>query len=267
MTEPFYRGEQATLWVGDALALLATLPDASVDGLITDPPYSSGGFTRGDRTASTRTKYVQSDAQHELADFTGDNRDQRAYGYWCALWLSECVRVLKIGAPALLFTDWRQLPTTTDAFQAGGLVWRGIVPWAKPSARPSSGRFTNQAEYVVWGSAGAMAIDHTRPVLDGWYIAKQPKAREHITQKPVDLMRALVQIVPQGGTVLDPFAGAGTTGVAAVLEGRNFIGVELSTHYAEIAGRRLREASGQPAPGREQLETLALNFGREAASA
>lgn len=68
---------------GDALAVLATLDDWTVDALVTDPPYSSGGMMRGDRTGSTRAKYVQSDSGNQnLEDFSGDNRDQRAYAYW-----------------------------------------------------------------------------------------------------------------------------------------------------------------------------------------
>ena len=117
------------LRLGEALAMLQTLPDASVDALITDPPYSSGGAFRGDRMGSTTTKYVDNRDTLHRADFAGDNRDQRAYGYWCGLWLSECLRIVRPGGIACLFTDWRQLPTTTDALQAGGWVWRGIAAW------------------------------------------------------------------------------------------------------------------------------------------
>ncbi|MDH6216660.1 DNA modification methylase [Streptomyces pseudovenezuelae] len=67
----------------------------------------------------------------------------------------------------------------------------------------------------------------------------------HITQKPVEVMQELVKICPPGGTVLDPFTGSGTTGVAALREGRQFIGVELSKHYADIAEERLQNALTQ----------------------
>ena len=190
------------------------------------------------------SKYVQTGSgSKDLGDFAGDNRDQRAYEYWVALWLSECLRVVKPMGVALLFTDWRQLPSTTDALQAGGWVWRGVVPWYKPSARPQSGRFSSQCEYVVWGSRGGMTTDLTAPCLPGFYQASPPRDREHITQKPLDVMRKLVRIAPKGGTVLDPFAGAGTTGVAAVLEGRSFIGVELTEHYHQVAETRIRTAA------------------------
>ncbi|AHY26975.1 DNA methylase [Mycobacterium phage Nairb] len=238
--------DSATVHCGDALAVLAELPDASVDAVITDPPYSSGGQMRSDRAVSTRTKYVRSDAQHQTSDFTGDNRDQRSYQYWCALWLSECLRVTRPGGMLCQFTDWRQLPATTDAVQAGGWVWRGIFPWIKPNARPMPGRFTAHAEYIVWATNGArpVAFDKSMSTHRGYYLESppSPRTREHITQKPLDLMRELVQIVPPGGTVLDPFAGSGTTGVAAVTEGRKFIGIERLPEFADIAKRRIDSA-------------------------
>jgi site-specific DNA-methyltransferase (adenine-specific) len=251
---PYYEDDRAQLWHADALAVLRELPDGSVDAVVTDPPYSSGGMVRGDRAMDVHVKYVQSDSVsgQQLGTFGGDNRDQRGYGYWCALWLGECLRVVKPGGVACLFTDWRQLPITSDTLQAGGFVWRGIVPWYKPAARPQAGRFTAQCEYVVWGSAGGMPLDLAAAVLPGFFQAMPPRDREHITQKPVDVMRQLVRIAPAGGTVLDPFMGAGTTGVAAILEGRKFVGAELAEHYVQIAQRRIRIAAGYAVPRGEQ---------------
>lgn len=261
MTEPYYQDDAVTLYRGDALAVLASLPDASVDALITDPPYSSGGMVRGDRIQDVHTKYVNTDSKsgNALADFTGDSRDSRAYGYWVSLWTAEAMRVVKPGGIAALFTDWRQLPTTSDALQSGGWVWRGIVPWHKPAGRPVQGRWANSCEYVVWGSNGPrdlMALGGR--ALPGFYQANSPREREHITQKPVSIMRDLTQIVPEGGVILDPFMGSGTTGVAAVLERRRFIGSEMSKHHAETAERRIREARGQAIPRGDQD---ALDFG------
>jgi site-specific DNA-methyltransferase (adenine-specific) len=239
--EPYYFDDRATLYGGDALAVLAELPDASVDAVITDPPYSSGGMVRSDRMAGTRAKYTSTgSSRQDLAEFSGDNRDQRAYGYWCALWLAECLRATRPGGACVLFTDWRQLPATTDALQSGGWVWRGIVPWAKPDARPQKGRFSAACEYAVWGSNGPMPPEGD--CLPGWHVALAPRDREHAVQKPLQVMRELVRISPRGGRVLDPFMGAGTTGVATVLEGRDFIGAELTQHYRQVARERIEAA-------------------------
>lgn len=238
------------LHLGDSLKVLQELPSGYFDALITDPPYSSGGFTRGDRTGSTLAKYVSSDSgnQNRLDDFTGDNRDQRGFAFWSALWLSEAMRTLKPGGIAAVFTDWRQLPITTDYFQAGGFVWRGVVPWVKPAVRPTSGRFNAQCEYLVWGSAGPLPIDYDRPPLPGFYNYPSPRDRDHITQKPVDLMMDILKIVPAGGRILDPFMGSGTTGVAAVSMGYEFTGIELSPTHFETSKRRIEQAVGDYVP-------------------
>lgn len=237
-----------SLHQGDALGVLAQLPDDCVDSVITDPPYNSGGRTAKERTSrSAKQKYTSADAGHELPDFTGENMDQRSYGFWLTQVMTEAHRLTKTGGTALLFTDWRQLPITTDAIQAAGWLWRGVLAWHKPQARPQKGRFTQNCEFIVWGSRGPIDASRNPVYLPGLYSASQPsgKSRQHITQKPVSVMRELVQISPPGGTVLDFTCGSGSTGVAALLEGRDFIGVEKTKHYAKVANERLLQAMQQ----------------------
>ncbi|MCC4602956.1 DNA-methyltransferase [Xanthomonas campestris] len=223
---------------GDALTILPTLEANSFDALITDPPYASGGLTAAARARPPSTKYCR-DGGH--ADFVGDERDQRSHLKWMHLWLSECARVLKDGAPVLLFTDWRQLPLTTDALQIAGFTWRGIAVWDKTEGvRPQLGRFRNQAEYIVWGSKGNMPLDRRAPVLPGVIRESVRKAdKHHLTGKPTELMRQLVRICESGGRVLDPFAGSGTTLVAAQLEGFEAVGIEMTDQYAAVTRDRL----------------------------
>lgn len=239
---------------GEALDVLKDIPDGIADALICDPPYSSGGFTRGDRVSNTAIdKYRRGGTHADRPDFAGDNRDQRSYLYWCALWLSECLRICKPGSPICVFTDWRQLPITTDAVQAGGWVWRGIVPWDKSApgqdgpgggTRPVMGRFAAQAEYVVWGSAGAMEERKEVGCLAG--VVREPVLqadKHHVTGKPTAVMQQLAKICVPGGVILDPFAGSGSTGVGALLEGRRFIGIEMGEDYQQIAHDRLEAAA------------------------
>lgn len=231
---------------GDALALLAALPDASVDAIITDPPYSSGGAFRGDRMRNTDSKYTSTESQGRRPDFAGDNRDQRAWSYWCALWMSECLRVAKPNDARLVaFTDWRQLPSMTDAVQCGGWLWRGIVPWDKTeAARPTPGGFKNQCEYAVWASNGPLPMpEEGNGGLQGCfrYVVKQDD-KFHQTGKPTLLMRDIVKVAPRDGVILDPFAGSGTTGVGALLEGRRVILCERVPEIAEDARRRCEAA-------------------------
>lgn len=122
-------------------AAMAQLPDACIDAVIQDPPYSSGGQFRGDRAQAPSLKYVQggdaagNGAGREFPEFEGDTRDQRGWLAWMSMVLSECYRVMKPSGYILQFTDWRMLPTATDALQAGGFVWRG-VPRDRERAHP-----------------------------------------------------------------------------------------------------------------------------------
>lgn len=234
---------------GDALSVLRDLPSGAFDAVITDPPYSSGGFTRSDRQMDVATKYQQTGTEREYAGFSGDNRDQRSWAYWCTLWLSECQRLVKPGGYCLLFTDWRQLPTATDMIQAGGWQWRGLVSWDKGlgSRAPHKGYFRHQCEYVVWGTNGPLEVPPVDDPRDGpwpgsFTIPVKQDDKHHLTGKPTRLMRELVKVVPEGGLVLDPFGGSGTTAVAAAIEGRRCLLIEKEPAYAAIARRRVAEA-------------------------
>jgi site-specific DNA-methyltransferase (adenine-specific) len=240
--QPYFERDGITLHHGDCLDVLRRLENDSVDCILTDPPYSSGGQFRGDRTNSTSAKYQRDGEMGVHPSFSGDNRDQRSYGYWCALWLGECLRVARDGSPIGLFTDWRQLPTTTDALQAGGWVWRGIVVWDKTEgARPQAGRFRSQAEFLVWGSKGEMPPRIEIGALPGvfrYVVRKDDK--HHQAGKPTPLLLDLVKICPIGGTILDPFAGSGTTGVAASKTGRSCILIEQDPQHLDVIERRIR---------------------------
>lgn len=222
------------------MSLIRTMPDESVDAIVTDPPYSSGGLHTGQRQRPPGVKYQNSDARRRHAEFHGDNRDQRSFTLWASLWIAECYRVAKAGASCMVFTDWRQLPAMTDAMQIGGWTWRGIVVWDKPSARPILGEFRRQCEYVVFGVKGRLMPAHRR-CLPGVYrhsiIAHQK--RRHMTEKPMPLIHDLLEVTPPGCTVLDPFMGSATTGAACLKTNRNFIGIELSPEYFQSACERL----------------------------
>lgn len=223
-----------TLFRGDSLTILPSIADDSVDCILTDPPYSSGGLFRGDRAKDTNTKYVNTGTIMRRPDFTGDNKDQRSFRWWSAFWMAECFRIAKDGAPILVFTDWRQLPETSDALQMAGFIWRGAVVWDKTEgARPQRGRFRNQTEFILWGSKGEFPIRDNAECLPGVFrhVVKPSEKERHIAAKPVDLLKHLLRILPDPSldmTVLDPFMGSGSTGAAALSRGMSFMGIEQS---------------------------------------
>ena len=96
----------------------------------------------------------------------------------------------------------------------------------------------------MWGSNGHMPAGRDAPVMPGVFRQSMPAfaKRVHQTEKPLEVMREIVKIVEPGGIILDPFAGAGTTVLAAKMEGYPAIGIELSKHYALAARQRLETA-------------------------
>jgi site-specific DNA-methyltransferase (adenine-specific) len=230
---------------GDCLTVIDTIPDNCIDAIITDPPYSSGGWTRDDKNRSVEAKYQASGTQRKYPTFSGDAHDQRSHLIWSVLWIKACLRVLKTGGYFMVFSDWRQLPLMSDAVQMSGVAWRGVIAWDKGRAAraPRKSFFRHQCEYILWGSKGALPLlQHDGP-FDGCIKAPVLLADKfHLTGKPTPLMRELARPVPPGGLILDPFAGSGTTGVAAIQSGRRFIGIEQEAAYVQIARERLERA-------------------------
>jgi site-specific DNA-methyltransferase (adenine-specific) len=152
-----------------------------------------------------------------------------------------CFLRTKEGGIVLAFTDWRQLPTMTDAMQEAGYIYRGICVWDKTEAtRPILGRFRSQAEYIVFGSVGAMPlIGKTAPGV--FRCSTSTSGNDHQTAKPVPVMEWLLSIVPADSLVLDPFVGGGATIVACKRTGRPFIGFEMSPYWADYSRRRIGE--------------------------
>lgn len=241
---PYYDRDGVTIYHGEALDVLRYLPDHSIDAVITDPPYSSGGQFRGDRaTRTTTAKYGTKGRIDALPDFEGDTRDQRGYLLWSSIWMAEVWRLLKPTGLVFVFTDWRQLPTTSDALQVAGIVWRGIVTWYKgPASRPVPNQFRQDTEFVVWGSRGPIERDYENGAYPAGVVeAPPPTNRVHMTQKPTGVIHHLLKLVPEEATVLDPFMGTGTTLHAVRDSGRESIGVELSEEWCNYAVDRLAQ--------------------------
>lgn len=249
--QPYYEADGIIIYHGEACAVLDTFPAASCDVLLTDPPYSSGGMFRSDRVNAPETKYrgwsQNGDGSRrkptaEYGTFGGDNRDQWAWLRWVAGWSMETLRVIRPGGHGFMFTDWRQLPAATDAAQFGGWTWRGIVVWDKGIGRPIRGRFRNHLEYIVWSTNGHSEQTDDYPSTLISVPTVGPDDREHVTQKPVQLLTALLSVVPGDRlTVLDPFMGSGSTLRAAKDLGHRCIGIEVDERYCEIAANRLAQ--------------------------
>ena len=219
------------LYHGDCLEFMRTLPAGSVDAVVTDPQYGisdvwTGGF-------SARHGWARAGKQKEKRN-AWDTEPPSPETF------SEIMRIAK--RICIWGGNYFDLPQSR-----GWLVWN----------KPERGFTLSEAE-LAWTS-----LDMPIRVFD--YRRSDPD-REHPTQKPLALMRWCLDILrtPPGATVLDPFMGSGTTGVACVQTGRNFIGCEIDAGYFEIAQRRIALAQKQPmlpginepAPQPEQLSLV-----------
>ncbi len=225
---------------GDSLAIMRQLPGGFYNAIMTDPPYASGGLTTAERKASPVRKYISRN-KHPSFDF--DTRDQRSHFMWSVLWMAEALRLTREGGWLMVCSDWRQLPTTSDALQVAGWTWRSVVTWDKTEAcRPHQGMFRNQAEFVLVATRGSIGKEQDRPRVFPAGVFRhylKPADKHHLTGKPVPLMAHLMTVLSPASVILDPFTGSGTTIVAARQQGHTAHGIELSPEYARIARDRV----------------------------
>lgn len=219
-----------TLHLGDCLEVMKSIPDKSVDAVITDPPYSSGGYQESGKTSGSigtrSTKTIMS-----------DNLSTRGY-------LRLMTRVLRAtdADEFYVFTDWKMWISTFDAFEDSGIRVRNMLVWDKLQMGMGM-PWRNQHELIAFGkrTSGSIRSGKCGNVIR----CKRSGNLNHPTEKPVELIKELLSNCP-AQTILDPFMGSGTTGVACVQTGRNFIGIEIDPTYYAIAERRIAEAQAQP---------------------
>ena len=138
----------------------------------------------------------------------------------------------------------KRLPMRRRAYQQFSTSGRHPYLDKTGAARPTLGRFKQQAEFIVWGSKGPMPRDRRcntdNNIIPGVLKHRvDPSDKHHTTGKPTALMLDVVRICEPGAVILDPFAGSGTTGVAAVELGYRFLGCEIQPEYASIARERM----------------------------
>ena len=245
-----------SLLQGDCRQILQTLQEESVNLVFADPPYhlSNGGFS----VASGKQVSVNKGAWDVSQGLEAD------YNFHLE-WLSAVQRVMHKDATIFVSGTFHSIFRTGFALESLGFRILNHITWYKPNAAPNlSGRsFAASNESIIWASKspkskhvfnyedlknGDFPKDQLKnpgkQMRDVWSISTTPQSEKahgkHPTQKPLALLERIVSAASNPGqTVLDPFLGSGTTGVAATLLGRNFIGVELDAGYLELANRRI----------------------------
>ena len=229
-----YRDELITMYHADALDRLQDVLEP-VAAFVTDPPYSSGSRTEAGRTSSGAMVTARRFAEPiELDQMTTP-------GF---VWMMRAIatiarRLLEPGGSFCSFIDWRQWWNLLGAIETAGLRVNGMVVWDKGSPGTGHG-FRSQHELMIHASNGVpfVADRSTGNVLG---FPRVPRGSQlHAAQKPVELLEAILRVVvPRGGLVVDPFAGSGTTLVAAKSLGLRAIGFEIDRENFEIAADRL----------------------------
>lgn len=230
---------------GRAELALRHEPDNSFDAIVTDPPYAAGANSLLGRLQASSSKYQNSNTKNRLPDIAGDSMLPESWKFMMQSVVAECYRVAKPGADVLSFCDWRSLSSFLDVYGAAGFQLKSVLPWNKGrGCRPHKNGFRSQSELIIWARKGGKLDRPGDPVyLDGVFTFPTRSVRkQHLTEKPLELMAALLRVVPAGGRVLDPFHGSGTTGVAALPAGLTYLGIEQTTHYHATAVERLQAA-------------------------
>lgn len=199
---------------GDCVQLMRRMDAASVDFILTDPPYICRYRDRIGRTVAN------------------DNNAR-----WLEPAFAEMFRLLKPDSFAVSFYGWNQVDRFVTAWRQAGFRIVGHLVFPKPYA--SSARFLQHRHEQAYLLAKGEPRAPAEPLSDirGWSYTGN---RLHPTQKPLEALRPLVRAFsPESGLVLDPFCGSGSSLVAAVDEGRDFLGIELDYRHFRTACRRV----------------------------
>ena len=227
----------------DAISFLQTFEDGSVDTIITDPPYCSYGVGSSANKYSANTSKRSRDFECGN-DILFDNKDFFSNFMFFKFWAAECLRVLKDESRLFVFCDRYGLAQTICMGQMVGFTYLGFVTWCKTNARPQPTRFRKACEYAVEFCKGTPHVKTRIYPNDWWQGAPvQRDKRVHQTQKPVELIKYLLDFAPENGLVVDPFCGSGSTGVAALESGMRFAGCDLNKESSSALYQAYRNYS------------------------
>lgn len=249
------------LYNDDCLNVLDLLPEESVDLVITDCPYHivSGGCSNeqskfepggmlNHRKDSNGNTYVGGTESGNLGG-AFDELDPHEYVKKGKLfkhndiefseWLPKAYRVLKPGTHCYVMINARNLKELQQAAEDAGFEFQQLIVWDKGNATLNKW-YMNAYELILMLKKGPARKINDLGTKNILYVPNVIKCKRHPTEKPVGLMKILVKnSSEEGDTVLDPFMGVGSTGVACAELNRDFIGIEIDERYYNIAKERM----------------------------
>jgi DNA modification methylase len=200
---------------GDCINVMQQMPDGCIDFVLTDPPYLVNYRDRSGRT-------IQNDVDES----------------WLKPSMVEAYRVLKQDRLAVMFYGWTKVDTFFEAWRSAGFQPVGHIVFRKSYASRSRFlRYQHEQAFLLAKGKPPLPKQPLGDVMDMPYSGN----RLHPTQKPIPALVSLIRSFSlHGETVLDPFAGSGSTCAAALLTGRRYIGVEMDDAYFQLASERLQ---------------------------
>lgn len=221
---------------GDCLELIKNIPDNSIDLIITDPPYEkkdSGRYQGGGAFGTNNREYHTKLDNQKLLN--GINEQI----------LDELVRVLKKGN-IYIWCNKQQLKQYINYFE--NLGWNtDLLTWHKTNPVPTcSNKYLSDTEYLLFFREKGVKVYGSYKTKRKWYATptnkKDKEKYKHPTIKPLDIIENLViNSSLEGGVILDPYIGSGTTAVASLKHNRHYIGFEINEDYCKIATQRIDE--------------------------
>lgn len=255
MIKSYYKSPNRdfTLLHGDCFQLLREF-DFKFNCIFADPPYflSNGGISvqAGKIVSVNKGEWDKSKSQQEITDFNME-------------WLSLCRNKLKDNGTIWVSGTYHNIFSVANCLTELGYKILNVVTWAKTNPPPniSCRYFTYSTEFIIWARKSEKKahffnydlmklINNNKQMTDVWYLPTiapwEKSCGKHPTQKPLSLLtRIIMASTQQGEWVLDPFCGSSTTGIAANLLERRFLGIDQEQSYIEMSKCR-----------REDLENL-----------
>lgn len=234
---------------GDCLEGLQSIPDESVDLIVTDPPYF---LSMGHAGCTTNAKGAGSDMLNSNRAFN----DLAICTPFYKQLFAEYRRVLKKDGSFYFFTDWRGYAYYFPLINAE-LPVRNMICWDKKSGPGAFYSFAH--ELIIFGAyksktKGGVGTNVWRMKAFNSGARSTNGEKVHPTQKPVEILAKMIEDSSEpGGVVLDTFMGSGSTAVACIKTGRNFVGFELDERYHAIAQQRVRAAVNELLTDDEQI--------------
>ncbi|MBF0554597.1 MAG: site-specific DNA-methyltransferase [Nitrospirae bacterium] len=256
--QPYYEKTGFKLYHADCLEILTSMPEDSVDMIFADPPYflSSGTFTcQNGKMVSVKK------GDWDLSNGAKDNFEFHLQ------WIKTCRRVLKQNGSIWISGTYHSIYQCGFALEINNFHFLNDIAWFKPNASPnlSCRFFTASHETLLWArkdKKGKHTFNYELMKNGNWpedqlkkaglqmrtvWSINAPKPTEkafgkHPTQKPFDLLKRIVLAsTNKGDLIVDPFTGSSTTGIAAYLYGRNFIGIDTEKQYLDLSIKRFEE--------------------------